>query len=55
MIHMAEYTYGLRRGNQTRGVGGRSRGHVVRGRAWGKLGTRRPKLERDEMNSAGMV
>ena len=33
---MAVETYELRREKKTRGMGGRSRGHVVRGRAWGK-------------------
>ena len=55
MICMAGNPYCLHQGKKTRKMGGRGRGNVVRGRAWGKLGTRRPKLERDEMNSAGMV
>ena len=42
MIHMAKNTYGLRRGKKTRGMGGRCRGHVVRGRAWDKAAAGRP-------------
>ena len=42
---MAVDTYPLRREKKTRGMGGRSRGHVVRGRAWGKAAAGRPKLQ----------
>ena len=53
MIQLAGNTYPLRRGKKTRGMGGRSRGHVVRGRAWGKAAAGRPKLR--EMDSTGMM
>ena len=44
-IHMAGDTYMLRQGKKTREMGDRSRGHTVRGRAWGKAATRRPELQ----------
>ena len=48
-IPMAEDTYiSLRRGKKNRGIGSRSRGHTVRGRAWGKAAAGRPKLEEIE-------
>ena len=49
MIQLAGDTYELHRGKKTRGMGGRSRGRVVRGRAWGKAAAGRPELR--EMNS----
>ena len=41
---MAGDTYVLHRGKKTRGIRGRSRGHVVRGRVWGQAATWKPKL-----------
>ena len=52
-LHMAGNTYELRRGKKTRGLGGRSRGHVVKGRVWGKAAPGRPKLQ--EMESKDMI
>ena len=51
MIQLAGKTYGLRRGKKTRGMGGRSRGHAVRGRAWGKAAAGRPKLQEKDSKS----
>ena len=48
MIQLAGYTYQLRRGKKTRGMGGKSRGRVVRGRVWGKAAAGRPKLQEIE-------
>ena len=48
MICMARNTYQLRQGKKNRGIGSRSRGHMVRGRAWGKAAAGRPKLEEIE-------
>ena len=45
MIHVAGSTYQLRWRKKTRGMGDRSRGHVVRGRVWGKAAAGRPKLQ----------
>ena len=53
MIQLAGYTNPLLRGKKTRGMGGRSRGHVVRGRAWGKAAARRPELR--EKNSKVII
>ena len=47
-IQLAGYTYPLRQGKKTRGMGSRSRGQVVRGRAWGKEAARGPKLQEIE-------
>ena len=53
MIHMAGDTYVLYRGKMDRGVWGRNRGHVVRGRGWSKAAAGRPELP--AISSAGVV
>ena len=46
MVHMAGNTYHLLRGKKIRGMGARSRKHVVRGWAWGKAAAGKTKQQK---------